>query len=290
MAKLKYTLTRDTLFKILFVQNKGLLKNLVSQILDIALKDIREFKVTNPEITPEDLGGKFCVLDIKMKVNGQIVNLEVQVRDKKNYPERSLFYWAQNYTKELKESENYINLKKTIGINIIEFDLFKDTKDIHSEFRALEVTRHTELTDKMSLHYFELKKLPKITNSDAKNALKLWLSLFKAKTDEEMEKIANIGGRIMKQAVTAYKNVVVSDTFQEAERVRQKARLNEAYALRNAMNKGIAKGKTQGKAEGKAEGITQGVRQTAKNMKNMGIDTKTIAKATKMTVDDILKL
>ena len=36
-------------------------------------------------------------------------------------------------------------------------------KEFHSEFRLLEVSRHEELTDKMTLHFFELKKLPNNT-------------------------------------------------------------------------------------------------------------------------------
>jgi hypothetical protein len=38
----------------------------------------------------------------------------------------------------------------------------------------LEVTRHTPLTDRMSLHYFELPKLPKTVS--AEDSQKLWLS------------------------------------------------------------------------------------------------------------------
>jgi len=275
MAKLEYEMTRDILFKILFVQNEDLLKNLVSKILGITVEDMKEFKVTNPEITPESLSGKFCVLDIKMEINGQVVNLEVQVKDEDDFPERSLFYWSRSYTKELKKGGDYIDLRKTIGIHIVKFDMCKDTKDFHSEFRALEVSRHTELTDKMVLHYFELKKLPEVTKADAENVLKLWLGLFKAETEEEMAKIVEIGGKVMEQAVMAYKSVVASDTFQEAEYLR---RINETAALRHARN--------QGKAEGKAEGVIQ----TARNMKDLGIDTNTIAKATKLTVDEILKL
>ena len=272
MAKLKYKFTRDTLFKIFFVQNKDLLKDLISQVLNIKVEDITTFKINNPRITSKELGGKHCVLDILMEVNDKLVNLEVQAKDEKDYPARSLFYWARCYSSALFEGDkNYNALPRTIVINIVDFELFEDTKDFHSEFRALEVTRHTELTDKMSLHYFELKKLPEVTESDAGNVLKLWLALFNAETDEEMAKIAKLGGKTMEQAVAAYKNVVRSKRFKDAERRRERAKLDELAALHNARN--------EGRVEGKAE-IVQ-------NMHKKGFGLADIVKATDLSEDEV---
>ena len=73
MAKLEYTFKTDTLFKMLFVKNNDLLKQLVSELLEIRLESIGEFQITNPEMPPEIIGGKFCRLDILMTVNGQPV-------------------------------------------------------------------------------------------------------------------------------------------------------------------------------------------------------------------------
>jgi len=84
------------------------------------------------------------------------------------------------------EGEGYSELPRTIIINIIAFELF-DCKEFHSEFQALEVTRHTQLTDKMSLHYYELPKLPESIN--VSNNKELWLKLFKAETEEELANI-----------------------------------------------------------------------------------------------------
>jgi len=62
MAKLEYTFKTDTLFKMLFVKNNDLLKQLVSELLEIRLESIGEFQITNPEMPPENLGDKFCRL------------------------------------------------------------------------------------------------------------------------------------------------------------------------------------------------------------------------------------
>ena len=53
MTKLEYTFKTDTLFKMLFVKHIDLLKQLVSELLEIRLESIGEFYITNPEMPPE---------------------------------------------------------------------------------------------------------------------------------------------------------------------------------------------------------------------------------------------
>ena len=239
MAKLKYKFTNDILFKVLFVQYPDLLKRLVSNLLRMPLESIAEFAITNPEVPPEVVGNKFCRLDINMLVDGQRCDLEIQVNDEGDYPERSLYYWAREYSTALGEGEEYINLPRTIIISILGFRMF-DCVEFHSEFHALEVTRHTSLTDKFAMHYFELPKVPKAAAKDAKsNELELWLSLFNAKTEEELKQIEALEVSIMSQAIVAYRSVTADERFKELERLRLRARHNEASALGHAQREGI---------------------------------------------------
>ena len=182
MTRLKYTLKMDTLFKMLFTKYQDLLKRLVSELISIKYESIEQFHVINPEISPEELGRKFCRLDINMVVNGQKVDLEVQVSDEGNYPERSLFYWAKEFSTGISEGEDYKELPRTIVISILGFTQFPNPKKYHSEYQVLEVTTHESLTDKMVLHYYELPKLPPIAKEDS--GRDLWLNLFKAETEE----------------------------------------------------------------------------------------------------------
>jgi len=115
--------------------------------------------------------------------------------------------------------------------NILDFSLF-NCPEFHSEFQALEVTRYTQLTDKMSLHYFELPKLPAQIDKDS--SLLLWLSLFNANTEEEIKRIEALEVPDMEQAIGAYRNVSATDEFKELERMRSRARHDEAAALNQA--------------------------------------------------------
>ncbi len=239
MTKLEYTFTHDTLFKMVFVKYPDLLKRLVAELLGIRFESIKDFTIANPEMPPEAIGDKFCRLDINMTVDGQRVDLEIQVADEGDYPERSLYYWAREYATALGEGENFSALPRTIIISILAFTLF-GCAEFHSEYQLLEVTRHTPLTDRQTLHYFELPKLPEIVNAD--DGLKLWLALFKAETEEDLAKIEALEVSVMQEAIGAYRHVAATDEFREIERLRSLARHNEASALSHARSKGMTEG------------------------------------------------
>lgn len=96
--------------------------------------------------------------------------------------------------------------------------------------------------------------------------LLLWLSLFKADTEEELEKIKKMEVPIMSQAINAYYTITASSEFREKERLREKARHDEMQALYHTRI-GIAR-----------------------NLKEMGMPFDQIAKATDLTRNEIEKL
>ena len=190
-------------------------------------------------MSPEYIGDKFCRLDINMTIDKQLVDLEVQISNEGDFPERSLYYWAREYSSALAEGKSYSNLPRAIIISIVDFKMF-DCEEFKSEYRALEVTRHTQLTDRMSLIYFELPKLTAPISEE--NILELWLKLFKAETDDDIAKIEALGVPIMNQAIEAYRSVAASPEFREMERMRSKARHDEAQAIENAEKRGEKRG------------------------------------------------
>jgi predicted transposase/invertase (TIGR01784 family) len=231
VAKLKYTFTNGTLFKMLFAKYPDLLKKLVAVLLEISLESIGEFLITNPEMPPDIIGDKFCQLGINMTVNGQRVDLEVQVSGEGDNPERSLYYWAREYSSALPLGSDYSDLPRVVIVNIVDYRLF-DSEEYHSEYLMLGKTRHTPLTEKLRLHYFELPKLSK--NVAALTDQERWLALFNAKTEEDLARIEALEAPEITQAIKAYRDVAATDIFLEAERLRSLARSSEAAALRHA--------------------------------------------------------
>ena len=225
---------------------------------------------------PEIMGNKFCRLDIHMMVDGEQVNLEVQVENEGDYPERALFHWARAYSNALPAGGKYSELPRTIVISILDFILFEDCTEFHSEFQSLEVKRHKPLTDKKSLHFFELPKLP--GSIDKSELLLLWLALFKADTEEELNQIEALEVPELSEAISAYRSVTASSEFREIERLRAKARHDEAQALYNAEQKGKAIGETE-----KAFAI-------ARNLLVVDVPLDKIASATGITREELEKL
>jgi predicted transposase/invertase (TIGR01784 family) len=122
-------------------------------------------------------------------------------------------------------------LPRTIIISIINFKLF-DCAEYHSKFMPLEASRHELLSDKMVFHIFELLKLP--ADIRRENMLLLWLALFKAETEEDLDKIKAMEVPVMDQAISAYYTITASSEFRESERLYEKARHDEAQALHHA--------------------------------------------------------
>ena len=267
MTKLKHTFKTDILFKLLFTKNPDLLKHLVAQLLGIKFESIVHFEIKNTEMPPEILDKKFSRLDIVMMVDGQQVDLEVQVEDEGDYPERAMFYWARLFSNSLPIRGKYKDLPHTIVVSIVDFTLF-EFEGFHSEYQALEVTRHTPLSNKMAFHFYELTKLPK--DIDTNDLLMLWLKLFKANTKEEFDEIEKLGVPEMNQAITAYNSVTVSPEFLELERMRVKASHDEAQALWNAENKKAI--------------------EIAKNFLQMNLPIEQIVKGTGLTKEEVEKL
>jgi len=279
MKKLEYTFKNDVLFKMLFVQHPKLLERLISSLLGIPSENISQFRILNPEMPPENLGDKFCRLDINMIVDGQRVDLEIQVSDEGDCPERVMLYWARDFSTALAAGESYSLLPRTIIISIIDFSLF-DCEEYHSFFQLLETSRYTLLSDKMGLHFFELPKLP--SDISGKDMLLLWLSLFKANTVEELEKIKALEVPIMDQALNAYYTITASSEFREKERLYAKARHDEAQALYHAEQKGIEKGLQKGRQEERLE--------MARKLKSMGLPFDQISQATELSHSEIESL
>ena len=130
-----------------------------------------------------------------------------------------------------------------------------DWEDVHSEFKLLEVGHHKTLSDKQVYHFFELKKLKNIEQLDLKSERDLWLTLFNAETEEELEKLVSNGGDFMSQAVKAYHSITATEEFRGLEWLRRKREHDEAQAMYSAEKRGEKRGEERGIKRGEAVGM-----------------------------------
>lgn len=179
----------DIVFKSLFTKDMEMLKAFVGDLLEIERGKIQSVTVINPNILSEDADGKQSQLDLSMLVDDKIVNVEIQLSNKGNFIERSLYYWAKLYSNQLKSGEPYEELKRTITINILDFNLFKGNDNAYSSFSLREKERNELLTDKCSINFFELLKVGKEIDKDNLKQRRILLCLIKQKYQKSKKQL-----------------------------------------------------------------------------------------------------
>ena len=242
----------DVIFKKLFAENMDLLHDFLASMLDIPPEKITEIVVSNPELPPETVASKFSRLDLSLKVDNRLINVEIQVKNDTDYRDRTLFYWAKLYTSELKSGEDYGNLKQTITINIINFNMF-DGDDYHTEVAAMIKGKNEIFSDKFSMHFFELKKISKKPTSNREQ----WLQFINADSEEDFEMVEATSTPIIQKAVRVIYDMSEDTKIRELARLREKALHDEASALKHAKDEGKSEGVAMVVEKMKASGMTE---------------------------------
>ncbi len=69
----------DVIFKRVFgdEKNKDIIATFISDLLEIPRSSIRSIYINNVELTPKFFDQKFSRLDLKLDVDGRIVNIEM---------------------------------------------------------------------------------------------------------------------------------------------------------------------------------------------------------------------
>lgn len=246
----------DVIFKKIFSveENEDMLHDFIASLLDIPYANIKKIEVLNPEILPEAVDGKFSRMDLRLLVDDRLINVEMQISGESDFADRVLYYWTKMYSGELKSGENYSELKQSISINIINFNLF-DCPGYHSHFMLMEKERHELLTDKCSIHFFELKKINKTINKN--NRMELWLQLINAESEEELAMLENTNVPVIQKAVMVIHKMSADEKMREIARIREKAMHDEASALKGARAEGRAEERAEIEAQMRANGLSE---------------------------------
>ena len=288
----------DFVFKRLFGAEES--KDSLISLLNAIIKSdspIKNIELKSPDLEKQHIGDKFCRLDIKAKTDkGEIINVEIQVRDEYNMVQRTLYYWSKIYSDQLGESENYKNLARTVCINILNFKLL-DNDRYHNTYRLKEITTNEELTDIEEIHFIELPKSKEIKSEEVNNidSLLKWIEFIK-EPESETVRILELTDETIRKAKTQLYKLSLDKKTIEQYRIREKALYDEISALENSREKGLKEGVKIGKEEGRKEGLKEGElkanRKIAKNLLSKGVELKEIAKIVELDenlVEEIIK-
>ncbi len=237
----------DFAFKKLFgsEENKDLLISLINAIVSEE-EQVVEVELKNPYNLADYRAGKMSILDIKAKSEqGRWFNVEMQISEDYNFDKRAIYYWAKLVTEQLSEGMMFKELKKTISINIMDFNFIPDIDEMHNCYKIINTAtgKDDKLHDIFELHYIELRKFKK-SYQEINSVLDRWSS-FLTKADKLDKDSIPAELKIDKNIVKAIN--AVDRMFDEEERMIYETRMQSLADIESkiasAEEKGMEKGR-----------------------------------------------
>ena len=303
MNTLKINRMNDFYFKYLLGSEQR--KHLTIQFLNAVLYENEETQIEDVSFLDKDRDPEFAheklsKLDILARTNtGMQIDIEVQVLKHAYLSERFLYYWAGLYGSQLKEKDQYTQLKPTISIILLDFVYLPETA-WHNVYHICNDISKQRLTEHFAMHFIEMKKF---TYSDIKKLTKLgtWAAYFSNCDAKEME-VLTMNNNVMKDVAKAENAFTNDETMRYQYMLREKAIRDYYSGLNDAKQEGIAigekrgekRGEERGEKRGRKLGLAQGVQQEKManilGMLREGIDIAVIAKITSCSIEEIRQI
>ena len=277
MIKKPFNALNDCFVRYFFTDKGGekvLLDFINAVMISADMKTFKSVEILNPFNLKKNYSDKETIVDVKcITKNGTVVIIEVQLSGNSRFPERILYYWSANYSKLLKKGEEYEDLTPVISINILNFNLNKNDKNVHSCYMIYDTKNARLLTDHLQIHIIELKKF-KFKDNDLKKDLNYWLGFFTTKDMEEYMSEIVKEKPIMEEAHKRYNNFIRSRLMMTEYEKKELYQYDKQITLE----------------EKRQEGRREGQISIAKSMKKDGADINLISKYTGLTIKEIEKL
>ena len=240
MNTLKINRMNDFYFKYLLGSEQR--KHLTIQFLNAVLYENEETQIEDVSFLDKDQDPEFAheklsKLDILARTNtGMQIDIEVQVLKHAYLSERFLYYWAGLYGSQLKEKDQYTQLKPTISIILLDFVYLPETA-WHNVYHIYNDISNQRLTEHFAMHFIEMKKF---TYSDIKKLTKLgtWAAYFSNCDAKEME-VLTMNNNVMKDVAKAENAFTNDETMRYQYMLREKAIRDYYSGLEDARQEGM---------------------------------------------------
>lgn len=260
---IRYKMTNDYMFRAILQKNEKALRGLLCALLHLRKEEIISIKITNPIILGETINEKTCILDINLVLNNnKIINIEMQVNNLGDWPERSLYYACKNLT-HLPKGGDYSEILPVVHIGIIDFNLFEEDEEFYSEYFVMNKKTQRIYSDKLSMRVLQLSHIDNCTVEEKESGLYYWAQVFKAQTWEEVKILAEKSEAI-EEAILTLKELT------EEDKIRLQCEARERYehdmaSVRSYPRRMCEKAKREGLQQGLQEGLQQGKQLGEKN-------------------------
>lgn len=270
----------DLLFKFIFgrKENKAITLSFINAVLGLeGARALIDLRFADREIDPEEETGKGSTLDLLCMTNDETqINIEVQVQNRHNMGQRSLYYWAKLYQSTLGRGENYNNLRRTVAINLLGYE-YLPLSGFHHMYGLYDETGKHRLTEDIEIHFLEL---PKVTRQDIRSmrTLDKWMAFIGNKlSDEEMEAIA------MSEAA-------IDTAWDRIEAFMRDAGQRRKYEQREKFEHDYVSDMEGSWKRGVSQGRRLGIAHMAMNMLRVGTPVATVAQMAELPESVICKM
>ncbi|MES9785076.1 Rpn family recombination-promoting nuclease/putative transposase, partial [Bacillus thuringiensis] len=273
----------DYAFKRLFgvEGNEDILIGFLNAVLQSSIdEEITSLHLDDPHLPREQKDDKLSILDLRATLNSGIkINIEIQVRDKKDMIERSLFYWSGMYYSQMTQGMKYTELRPTICINIVDFILFPEEKEFHNVNTVMNIKSKRIITENMQLHFLEIPKVIQEWQGERmdpwEDSLARWLLLFPAHEDERLttilEAIAMEKDPVLKKAIEDWERLSSDKEFLRLYWAREKEIKDRISEIETAEEKAAKEAKIQ----------------LIQNMIKVGVPIEKVAEAAELSVEEV---
>ena len=182
----------DFVFKNLFgnkSQKRSLISLLNAIISPFEGRGIVEVQIDDSVIRKEHLEDKYSILDIKATLDDDSrVNIEMQMSEPGHMTKRLLYYLSRLYTEQLSSGGEYKDLRKTIVIGILNYNMLKNDSYIN-RYLLKESETNEPLTDLLQVYLIELSKLDKAVE-EIESPLEGWMEFLKDPKEEVVKMLS----------------------------------------------------------------------------------------------------
>jgi len=213
----------DCVFKALLgaEDNSNLLVHFLNAIIgsDLAAP-LAGVDILNPYNDKEYLEDKLSIVDVKARdINGNIYQIEIQLVNFANLPERILYNWADIYSQQLQQGEGYYQLRPTYSIWLLAENLIKDDTDYIHTYKVRDNKGRT-LNNHCGIWLLELQKF---TAQHVENEQQRWVRFFKEgeQLNDETDLPDWMTTTEMRQAMSTLKQFSDKDQDYHAYQARQ---------------------------------------------------------------------
>jgi len=229
---IEYNMTNNHMFRYILQKNKKVLIGLICSLLHLKPEQIKSIEITNPIDLAGDITGKEFILDINVMLNDDtLINLEMQVANEHNWPERSLMYLCRSFD-QLYRGQEYEEALPVHHIGFLDFTLFPEHLEFYSTYQLLNVKNYHLYSSKFTLSVVNLTRAELATEEDKANKVDYWARLFKAKTWEEIKMLAQ-NNEYLEEAANSIYQANAEEIVRQQCRAREDAERRERTLIRN---------------------------------------------------------